>query len=103
MKFSQHLLNALTGWLAGLVITVGFSFLWKLILPIEERTGQGPGMLLVLGIILLIVSPVAIAGGVIGGRMPKEGGRKQQVVYSMLFGALFILPVSCFLFWYTAW
>lgn len=103
MKFAQHLLNALSGWIAGLAITAGFSFLWQQIFPVMDRTGQGPGMLMVLGLILLGISPLAIAGGVIGGRMPKEGGRGQQVVYSMLFGALFALPFACFLFWYTAW
>jgi hypothetical protein len=103
MKISQHLLNALSGWVAGIVIAFGFSFLWQQIFPVVDRSGQGQGMMLILGIILAILSPFAIAGGVIGGRIPKEGGKLQQILYAAFFGAIFPLPFSCFLFWYTAW
>lgn len=103
MKFAQHLLNALSGWIAGLLMTGGFSFLWQQIFPVVDRTGQGPGLLTVLSLIFLIISPVAIVAGIIGGRLPKEGGRLQQMLYAALFGALFPIPFACFLFWYTAW
>lgn len=103
MKIVDHIVNALTGWIAGLAITVGFSFLYQVVFPVEDRTGQGPGMLIALMIILLIITPIAIAGGVIGGRMPKEGGKLEQIKYAILFGAIFSIPFSCFLFWYTGW
>jgi hypothetical protein len=103
MKIRRLLFNALSGWVAGLLITAGFSFIWQQIFPVIDRSGQGPGVLIVLSIILLIVSPIAIAGGIIGGRIPKEGGALQQVLYAAFFGAIFPLPFACFLFWYTAW
>jgi len=103
MKFVQHLINGLAGWIAGLLLTWGFSALWQQIFPVIDRTGQGSGMLTVLTFILLGISPIAIAGGVIGGRLPKEGGKLQQIFYAALLGALFPIPFACFLFWYTAW
>jgi hypothetical protein len=103
MKLQNHLRNAVTGWVAGLVITLGFSGLWHLILPVEDQSVQRPTLLMELLVILALVTPFAIAGGIIGGRLPREGGVSQQVLYSALLGSLFILPVSCFLFWYLAW
>jgi hypothetical protein len=103
MKFHQHIRNAVSGWIAGLVIALGFSWLWHQILPVEGQSLQRPTILMEILVILALVSPFAIAGGIIGGRLPKEGGVSQQVLYSALLGSLFILPVSCFLFWYLAW
>ena len=103
MKLSQHLLNALVGWIAGLIFTVGFSYIWQKILPVVERTGQGATLPIVLTFILALLTPLTIAGGVIGGRLPREGGRTQMLIYAALFGALFSIPFSCFLFWYTGW
>ena len=103
MKIGQHLINGLFGWLAGLIITIGFSFLWQQLLPVIDRTGQGTGIPYVLSFILLIITPIAFAGGVIGGRIPREGGKRQQILYAAIFGAIFPLPFACFLFWYTGW
>jgi hypothetical protein len=103
MKITHHLLNALTGWAAGLLATFLFSMLWQQVLPVVERTGQGAVKMPLLIIILAIVSPLMFAGGVIGGRLPREGGRVQMLVYAALFGVLFAIPVSCFLFWYSGW
>jgi hypothetical protein len=103
MKFTNYLLYALVGWLAGLVMTVAFSWFWQAIFPVIERTGQGAGLPIVLSIILFLVTPLAIAGGIIGGRLQREGGRGSQLLFAAIFGVLFIIPVSCFLFWYTGW
>ena len=103
MKLSQHLLNALVGWISGLLIAIGFSYLWHVALPVVDRTGQGAGIPIILTLILIILTPITIAGGVIGGRLPREGGRNQILIYAAIFGALFAIPFSCFLFWYTGW
>lgn len=100
-KAVQILVSALSGWAAGLLIVLGFSFLWLKIIPVVDRAGQGPGFWKVLTFIFLLISPVAIAGGIIGGRLPKEGGRLNQLVYAALFGLFFPLPFACFLLWYT--
>ncbi len=101
MKILRHLRNALVGWAAGLLFCFGFSALWRQAMPVVDRTGQGAALPVVLLLILALVSPFAIAGGIIGGRLPKEGGIVQQILYAILFGALFPVPFSCFLFWYT--
>jgi hypothetical protein len=103
MKVLGYLRNALVGWLAGLLFALGSSWLWQQVFPVVDRTGTGPTLLIVLLTILAIVSPFAIAGGVIGGRLPREGGINQQIIYAALFGALFQIPFSCFLFWFLQW
>lgn len=103
MKFTQHLINAFAGWGAGVLTTILFGLLWKQIFPVIERTGEGASMLPLAVFILVILTPITIAGGVIGGRIPREGDHKQILFYAALFGALFSLPFSCFLFWYTGW
>ncbi len=103
MKIVQHLLNALSGWIAGVLVTLGFSYIWQQIFPVIDRTGQGSSLPAVLAIILIIITPVSIAGGVIGGRLPRESGRAGQLMYAALFGALFAVPFACFLFWYLGW
>ncbi len=103
MKIRYYIQNAFIGLVAGLLVTVGFSYLWQAVIPIEDRTSKGPYQLSVLGIILLLIALPALAGGIIGGRIPKEGGVKNQLFLGILFGALFVLPFACFLFWYIQW
>jgi CBS domain containing-hemolysin-like protein len=103
MKIRFSLQNALTGLAAGWLVTVGFNYIWQKVFPIEERTSIEPYHLMALGVILLAVALPAIAGGVIGGRIPKEGGVKNQFILAALFGALFVLPFACFIFWYIQW
>jgi hypothetical protein len=103
MKLSHHLINALCGWAAGLLSTILFSILWKQVIPVVDRTGQGASLMPLIILILLVLTPITIAGGVIGGRIPREGGKGQMLIYAILFGVLFSIPFSCFLFWYTAW
>ena len=103
MKIGQYLVNALVGWIVGLLITVGFAFLWLNVIPVIDRTGQGATLQYTLIYILAWISPFAIIGGLVGGRLPKEGGWKNQIIASVIFGLLFPLPIACFLFWYTSW
>jgi CBS domain containing-hemolysin-like protein len=103
MKIRSVLQSALAGVVAGWLVTVGFSYIWQMVFPIEERTSTGPYQLTVLGVILIAVALPAIAGGVIGGRIPKEGGLKNQLILASFFGAIFVLPFACFIFWYIQW
>jgi len=103
MRIRYALQNALTGLVAGWLVTAGFNFIWQKVIPIEERTSIGSYQLTAFGVILLAVALPAIAGGVIGGRMPKEGGVKNQLILAAIFGALFVLPFACFIFWYVQW
>ena len=103
MKIRYILQNALTGLVIGWLVTVGFSYVWQIVFPIKERSSIGPYHLKALGVILLAVALPAIAGGVIGGWIPKEGGLKNQLILAAIFSAFFVLPFACFIFWYIQW
>ena len=103
MKILQIILNAVTGWIAGLLTLGAWSYLWPKIFPIEERASALPGGWKLLITIMLIISPFALVGGFLGGRLPKEGGRKEVILYSALFGAIAALLFGTCGFWYLAW
>lgn len=98
----QNLLFAAAGWAAGILSTLAVGLL---ILP---NTIVGPRVfdtaeLLGLAFVLLVVSPVALAGGVIGGHLPKEGGTSDQILMAVLLGVVLVAPMSCVSFWYSGW
>jgi hypothetical protein len=100
-KILNHLLNALTGWVIGILTTLVLSFLWLNVIPVVDRTGQGPGLPTIILILMGIVSPVSIIGGFLGGMIPKEGGRTDQAIYAAILGAFLTTPFALFLLWYT--
>jgi hypothetical protein len=100
-KIISHIINALTGWIIGVFTTLILGFLWLNVIPVVDRTGQGPGLLSVIWALILMVSPFSIIGGFLGGMIPKEGGRKDQAIYAGIIGALLTTPFALFLFWYT--
>jgi hypothetical protein len=100
-KIVNHFLNALWGWIIGILTTLVLSFLWLNIIPVVDRTGQGPGLPMVILILIEMVSPFSIIGGFLGGMIPKEGGRKDQAIYAAFLSAFLTTPVALFLFWYT--
>ncbi len=100
-KITNHLLNALTGWFFGILTTLGLAFIWLNVIPVVDRTGQGPGLPMVILALIEIVSPFSVIGGFLGGMIPKEGGRKDQAVYAAILSGFLTAPVALFLFWYT--
>lgn len=103
MAVRTHLLFALVGWLAGVVITLGVAFVIFPALFGQVRTTFGQADLVILGLVLLLVSPAALAGGIAGGRMAQEGGQRTQIVLAAIVGIIIALPFSCVAFWYTGW
>lgn len=103
MKFRQHLLFALTGWLAGALTTLGCGLLGPMVFPgimrVSQSYGTAPSLPLILGNVLLLVSPTALLGGLIGGRLPKEGGPRDQILTALIFGSLMALPCACVGLW----
>jgi len=71
--------------------------------PPQRRSGLRIVKWIVLAIVLLIVSPAALVGGLIGGRMPREGGRGSQILLAVIMGIVLAMPFSCLGFWYTGW
>jgi len=103
MKISQMILSALTGWISGVAVLLGWSFLWPKIFPVTGRASAMPGYWKVLLFILVLVTPVGLAGSLIGGRLPKEGGRREQFLYAIIFGVMMTLVFGSCVFWYSGW
>jgi hypothetical protein len=95
------LVNAATGWVAGMLTILGMSAIWLKVFPVIERSGQGQGIPIVLLMVMLILSPISISGGLIGGRIPKEGRRRDQIIYAAVTSLFMTTPFTCFLLWYT--
>lgn len=108
MKIPQFLLHLLTGWLAGVFATLGLGLLWPAIFPAIVRVnhyyGPGPSLPIILGIGLILASPAALVGGLIGGRVPKEGGPSDQILAAAIGGVVLALPFGCWVLWFfTGW
>jgi hypothetical protein len=100
-KIVNVLLNAITGWVVGLLTTLALAYLWLHIFPVIDRTGQGAGILGVILYVFGIVTPVALFGGIVGGLIPKEGTRKDQMILAAILAGGLTTPVALFLYWYT--
>jgi hypothetical protein len=104
MKIVQTLLLALVGWASGMLTSLVLSFILPKVLPIAQRTSaiEGPGKWSLLLLVLVVISPISMIGGVLGSRMVREGGRAEQILYAALFGLVFTMPVMCILY-YVGW
>ncbi len=103
MKTPSLALSALIGWLAGVASLVGWSFLWPKIFPVTDRVSALPGHWKVLLLALVLITPFGVAGGLIGGRLPYEGGKREQLLYAAIFGVLLSLVFGSCVFWYSGW
>jgi len=90
---------------AGELAVVTLGLLWPAIFPGIVNynhyydTGAGPSLMTVVLIDLAATSLPAIIGGIVGGRIPKEGGRTQQLLVAALFGIILAVPCGCFGLW----
>lgn len=108
MKIPQPLKFALTGWVAGAVAIVGLGLYWPTIFPgiveLDHYYGAGPDLPFIIGLALLIATPGALVGGLIGSRLPKEGGQTEQSIMAAILGAILALPFGCYGLWFfTGW
>ena len=108
LKIPQFLLHLFAGWLAGVAATLGLGLFWPAIFPgitrVDHYYGVGPGLPLIYRIALMMASPAALVGGLIGGRLSREGGRKDQIVMAAVCGAFLALPFGCWALWsFTGW
>jgi hypothetical protein len=108
MKIKQTISYALAGWAAGVLATIGVGVCWPTIFPAIVRNdhyyGAGPSLPVIVGLVILFASPAALVGGMIGGWIPKEGGRSEEYTMAGIFGALFSLPFIYYgLFFFTGW
>jgi MFS family permease len=105
VKIAALLRFAIAGWVAGVLALIFLSLVWPNVLPgfvhynHYDPTGPAPNLVLIVGVILAAASLPAIIGGVIGGRIPKEGGDRQQLMVAAIFGIILALPIGCFGLW----
>jgi acid phosphatase family membrane protein YuiD len=53
---------------------------------------------------IIFGSPAALVGGLIGSRVPKEGGQTEQFIMAAIFGVILALPFACMGLWFfTGW
>jgi len=101
---SRNISYALSGWLAGVLITIVMGFVWPQVFPgivnIEHYYGAGPNLLTIIGMALLVISPTSLFGGFVGGRVSIEGGEMGRRLIAGIFGILFSIPCSCSVFMY---
>lgn len=108
MKVPKPILFALTGWLVGAIAVVIVGFTWPAIFPaivvVEHYYGTGPNQLTIIGFGLAIASPGGLVGGLIGSRIPREGGQREQFYMAGIMGIIFSLPFACLILWFfTGW
>jgi len=108
MSIPKPLAFALTGWLAGAIVSVGIGFSWPSIFPaivvVEHYYGAGPSLLTIIAFSVILASPGGLVGGFIGSRIPREGGQTEQFYMAGIMGIIFSLPFACMLLWFfTGW
>jgi hypothetical protein len=108
MKIRKALTFALTGWLVSAILIVAIGFAWPSIFPaivvVEHYYGAGPSLLTIIVFSILLASPGGLIGGLIGSRIPREGGRTEQFYMAGIMGIIFSLPFACMILWFfTGW
>jgi len=104
VKLSASFGFALIGWAGGVVATLVLGVLWPRMMPaiinVEHYYGAGPGVPVILAIVAALASPAALVGGLIGSRIPKEGGRLEQQLAAVILGIILALPFACYGLWF---
>jgi hypothetical protein len=103
MRLRYNLFFAGIGWLAGVCLMLASGFVIFPALDGDKRPVFGMPDVLILGLVLLLVTPAALAGGLVGARLPREGGRNSQLLMAAICGVLLAVPLSCLVFWYSGW
>jgi hypothetical protein len=103
MSIRRYLSFAGIGWLAGVgtALALGLCSLavFPGILRIPGFDGGVMGVPFVVVVMLLAASLPALAGGLLGGRIPREGGQQDQIRMAAVCGALVAVPFVCFILW----
>ena len=103
MKIFRPLAFALIGWVAGAIAAIGVGISWPAIFPaivvVEHYYGAGPSLFTIIGFSILLASPGGLIGGLIGSRIPKEGGQNEQFLMAAIIGIIFSLPFACMVLW----
>ena len=103
MKRTPRRSFILAGWLAGMAAILLLGVAWPAAFPgivnDSHYYGTGPGLALIVAGTLVFASPGAAIGGLIGSRIPREGGRTEQMLAAGLTGIMLALPFGCLGLW----
>ena len=103
MRIRRYLSFAGIGWLGGVGTTLGLGLCALAVFPGVLRPSRADGtqlgVPLVVVFMLLVASLPAMAGGLLGGRLPSEGGQRDQIRMAAVCGALVVVPFACFVLW----
>jgi hypothetical protein len=103
MTIRQNLLFALVGWAVGVCSVLGIALIvFPVFFGISKSIRTLPD-LLAFALVVVLVSPATLLGGLIGGRALKEGGRSGQLIMAAVVGVMAAVPLSCIAFYYTGW
>lgn len=108
MKILRPLAFALTGWVVSAIAAIGIGLSWPAIFPaivvVEHYYDAGPSLLTIIGFGIILASPGGLVGGLIGSRIPREGGQTEQFIMAAIMGIVFSLPFACMVLWFfTGW
>jgi len=108
MSIPRPLKFALTGWLVGALAAIVVGFSWPAIFPaivvVQHYYGSGPNLFTITLLSILLTTPSGLIGGIIGSRIPREGGAREQYYMAGIMGVLFSLPFACLVLWFfTGW
>jgi len=96
----------LTGWVACVAAILLLGVAWPSVFPsgqkLEVFYGSAYGFPLVILTAIVIGTPAAIVGGLVGSRIPREGGEKEQFIAAAAGGILLALPFSCLVLYYLS-
>jgi hypothetical protein len=103
LKLAENLRFVLVGWIGGIVSVLILGFLWPTIFPAilspNHYYGVGPTVPLLTLFALAIATPFAWVGGLIGSRLPREGGRGEQALVAFIVGGVIVIPFACYGMW----
>lgn len=103
MNIRQHVIVAGIGWIVGVAITIAMALvIFPTLVPGAPFSGSTPELLMI-GLVGLPASLAALIGGLVGGRVASEGGRRGQILMAVIVGVMLALPVSCVGFWVVGW
>jgi hypothetical protein len=107
-RIYKHFRFAGRGWVAGALAALVVGLIWPAVFPAIVRVnhyyGAGPGLALILVFTILLATPPALLGGLVGAAVSREGGEGSQRTAALVGGIVAALPFACGILWFfTGW
>lgn len=107
-RLPHFIIHAGIGLLAdavgSLVVGILFPIIFPSIVRLDHYYGVGPSVPLLMVYAFCVSIPFSLVGGIVGGRLIREGGRNEQLVAAALLGFIAALPFGFCSFWvFNGW